>query len=277
MSGLEWPVRSEGECRELFEIVRRASGADETELLVTGGRSALTRFANNTIHQNVEEDSVALSVRTVFGGRTARATTNKLDSDSIRRCVAECSALALSTQADAELQPMPGPRTYSGVNRYWEGTAAAGPAERAAGVRAMIAEAEKARLTAAGILATGAGFQCLLNSRGLVAYYQDTHSEASITMMGADSSGWAKANSPNLADLDVCEMAERAARKTLDSHDPIEAPPGRYTVILEPSAVLDVLGYLYYDFGALSLEEQRSFLTDRVGKKLFGDNITILR
>jgi predicted Zn-dependent protease len=32
---------------------------------------------------------------------------------------------------------------------------------------------------------------------------------------------------------------------------------------------------MFYDFGGLSVLDQRSFLNDRVGKKLFGDNITI--
>ena len=268
-------IMNETQCRELFNLVRKSSEADETEAIVSGGRSALTRFANNTIHQNVEEDDVSLSVRTVFGGRTARATTNKLDPDSIRRIVAECSALSKSSPVDPDLPPMPGPQEYAKVSRYWDATAAAEPAERAAGARAMIGEAEKRGLTAAGIFATGEGFQCLMNSRGLAAWYRDTHSEASVTMMAADSSGWAKANSPNLADFDVRAMAERAAEKAVASRDPLEIAPGFYPVILEPSAVLDVLGWMYYDFGGLSVAEQRSFLTNRVGIKLFGDNITI--
>jgi PmbA protein len=266
---------NETQCREVFDLVCQSSDADETEAIVSGGRSALTRFANNTIHQNVEEEGVSLSVRTVFGGRTARATTNRLDADGIRRAVEECSALSKNSPVDPDLQSMPGPQTYAAVNRYWEATAAAGPAERAAGARAMIGEAEKRGLTAAGIFATGEGFQCLMNSRGLLAWYRDTHSEASVTMMAADSSGWAKADSANLADLNPRAMADRAAEKAAASRNPVEIAPGLYPVILEPSAVLDVLGWMYYDFGGLSVAEQRSFLTNRTGTKLFGDNITI--
>jgi predicted Zn-dependent protease len=266
---------SESRCRALFEVVTKASDADETEVHISSSRQALTRFANNTIHQNVEDEGVSLSVRTVYGGRTARATTNKLDPDSILRCVRECAALARSSPAEADLQPMPGPQVYAGVSRWWEATAATGPSERAAGVRTMIAEAERAGLTAAGILATGESYQCLMNSRGLFASYHDTNSEASVTMMGPTSSGWAKANSLDIRNLDVQELAARAARKAVESANPVEVAAGRYTVILEPSAALDVLGWMYYDFGGLSVAEKRSFLTERVGKKLFGENITI--
>lgn len=265
----------ETRCRELFDAVNKASDADETELHITSTRQALTRFANNTIHQNVEDRSVSLSVRTVYGGRTARATTNKLDAESIARCVRECAALARHSPVDPHLQPMPGPQQYAQVTRWHEATAAAGPSERAAGVRKMIAEAEQAKLTSAGILATGESFQCLMNSRGLFASYRDTNSEASVTMMAPTSSGWAKLDSPNVADLDVQAMAARAARKAVESADPIVVDPGRYTVILEPSAVLDVIGWMFYDFGGVSVAEKRSFLTDRVGTKLFGENITI--
>ncbi|MGH9668692.1 MAG: PmbA/TldA family metallopeptidase, partial [Terriglobales bacterium] len=80
--------------RELFARVTKHSSADETEVILHGGAHALTRFANNTIHQNVAEESSALSVRVVLGGRTARASTNKLDDESIRRTVAAAEALA---------------------------------------------------------------------------------------------------------------------------------------------------------------------------------------
>ena len=72
---------------DIFDRIRKFSTADEVEVLFSGGRFALTRFANNTIHQNVAEENHTVSVRTVFGGRTARATTNKFDDDSLRRVV----------------------------------------------------------------------------------------------------------------------------------------------------------------------------------------------
>ena len=77
----------------IFDKLRKYSSADEIELLVSSGRSALTRFANNTIHQNIAEEENHISVRVSFGGRTARATTNKRDDDSLRRVVQSADAL----------------------------------------------------------------------------------------------------------------------------------------------------------------------------------------
>jgi predicted Zn-dependent protease len=71
------------------------------------------------------------------------------------------------------------------------------------------------------------------------------------------------------------ELAGRAARKAAQSRNPREAPPGRYTVILEPAAVLDLVGQIFADFSGTMIADQRSFLNERLGEKLFGSNITI--
>src|SRR5271165_5002768 len=93
----------------MFDELRRYATADEVELLVAGSRSALTRFANNTIHQNMEDETQHISVRVSFGGRTGRATTNKYDHDSLRGVVQSAEALARVQQDDPELLPMPTP------------------------------------------------------------------------------------------------------------------------------------------------------------------------
>src|SRR2546430_3112811 len=92
---------------DLFARLTQYSSADELEVLFYGGRSALTRFANNTIHQNVAEENYGISVRTVFGGRTARATTNRFDDQSLKDVVKASEALARVQEPDADLLPMP--------------------------------------------------------------------------------------------------------------------------------------------------------------------------
>ncbi len=94
-------------------------------------------------------------------------------------------------------------------------------------------------------------------------------------MLADDSSGWQKANSPDVSVLDAARLAEIAAEKARASAGPKEIPAGKYTVILEPAAVLDIVGFMFFDFGGLAILDQRSFLNDRVGKKLFGENIDI--
>src|ERR1700740_472558 len=91
----------------IFERIKKLSSSDEVEILFSGGNFALTRFANNTIHQNVAEENHVVSVRTVFGGRTARAATNKFDDESLRQVVKSSEALARVQHPDPDLLPSP--------------------------------------------------------------------------------------------------------------------------------------------------------------------------
>ena len=262
----------------LFDKLRKFSTADEIELLIFGGRSSLTRFANNTIHQNVAEVNAVISVRTVFAGRTARATTNKFDDESLRRVVESAEALSKVQHPDPDLLPMSSAseaQPATTPQRHFAETAALEPAERAATVRQVVDIAKREKLTAAGICSSSESFEAIFNSRGLARHHAQTSSEISVTMLAADSSGWQKANSPDVRQLDARRLAGIAAEKARKSAAPEELPPGRFTVLLEPAAVLDLLGFMFYDFGGMAILDQRSFLNDRVGKKIFGDNITI--
>jgi predicted Zn-dependent protease len=260
---------------EIFGQVLKYSTAEETEVTVSSSTFALTRFANNTIHQNVSEETTTLSVRVVTDGRMARASTNKFDEESIRQICEGVLALARLQPPDPELLPMPGPQTYRAVDRFFPETAELSPATRAATVVSVIKRAEKNRLTAAGIFSSGANAYGLFNSRGLSAFHEETLAEFSVTMLGREGSGWAKKTSPYWPEMEPQELAERAAQKALHSRQLQEIAPGRYTVILEPAAVLDLLGFLVLDFSGLAVQEQRSCLTGRVGEKVFGDNISL--
>jgi len=266
---------SHAELRRVAGRVFKLSAADETEVQLDFTSDALTRFANNTIHQNVAEQGMTISVRTVFEGRTARATTNKNDDESLRRVVAASAALARSQPRDPDLLPMPGPQKYSKVDRFSAATAAATPLDRARAVAEVCATAAKSGQTAAGIFATGATQTALTNSRGLFAAYEQTRAEFSVTILESDSSGWAKANAADIADIDPCALAARAAEKSAASRAPREIEPGRYTVVLEPAAVLDTVGHLFYDFAGTAVLDKRSCLNERIGKQVMGANVTI--
>ena len=269
---------NQNKAAEIFECIKKHSTADEVEVLFSGGKTALTRFANNTIHQNVAEENYVVSVRTVFGGRTARSTTNKLDDESLQRVVQSSERLAKVQHPDADLLPIPEPGTSAhepSPSRHFAQTAAVTPRHRAETVKKIVTIADQHKLTTAGIVSTSETVEGIFNSRGLADWHTQTSSEISITMLAPDSSGWQKANSPNVANLDGVALAEIAAGKAIESATPREIPSGKYTVILEPAAVLDIVGFMFFDFGGLSILDQRSFLNNRVETKLFGENINI--
>jgi len=263
------------ELESLAERIIGLSDADQTEVEIDLGSDALTRFANNTIHQNVAEQTLTISVRAVVDGRTARAVTNKTDEESLRRVIAAAARLARNQPEYPGLLPMPRRQKYQKVARFFPATASVAPQDRARAVARVCKIAEKNKQTAAGIFTTGASYSLLANSEGLLARYAETTAEFSVTILEENSSGWAKSNSPDVRDLDPDALAASASRKAAESRKPRELPPGHYTAILEPSAVLDLVGFLFYDFAGTAVLDKRSCLNDRMGKKIFGDNITL--
>src|SRR5438105_13171841 len=165
------------ELRGIIETVLRlakATEAVETEVHVDEVADALTRFANNGIHQNVFEHVVTVSIRTAAGGRTARATTNRLDEDSLRAAIEASLSLAHNLPRDPKLLPMPGKQRYRKVNRFIKATAAVTPEDRARALRLACDLAAKKGQVAAGIFSSGIGRTAVGNSRGLLGPYRET-------------------------------------------------------------------------------------------------------
>jgi PmbA protein len=269
----------ERELRRVIATVLRlakSNGVAETEVHIEEVLDALTRFANNAVHQNVAEHGVTVSIRALVDGRTARVSTNRLDEDSLRAAIETSLSLAHSQPQDPRLLPLPARQRYRNVHRFVSQTAALTPEDRARAVRRACDLAVKRGQTAAGIFATGISQTAMGNSRGLFAAYRETHAEFSITMQEGSATSWAKANAASVRSFDTQKLAARASDTAHRAQNPRELAPGRYTVILEPAAVLDLAGFLFYDFAATAVEDQRSCLNERMGTQLFGKNITIL-
>ena len=176
---------------------------------------------------------------------------------------------------DPDLPPLFEGAQSDPVERYFEATAACTPEDRARAVRDAIHEVELAGQNAAGIFSTESSVEAILNSRGVFASHAETMARFSITAMAEDSSGWAKASAPHRGAFDPVALARRAVRKAVESRAPREIEPGRYTVVLEPPAVLDLVGQMFGDFSGTAVHDMRSFLTGRTGERLFGENIHI--
>lgn len=265
--------------QQIFDKIRKLSTVEEVEVIFSSTDYSLTRFANNTIHQNVSELNEIASIRVSFDGKTARATTNRFDDESLKRAVQAAESMARVQEPDPERLPMAKAAEAKGdatpLSRWFDRTAAITPASRADAVAKIVGIARKNGLVTAGIYSSSQHADAVINSNGLSAYHRQTSAEVSVTMLADDSSGWQKANSPDVTLIDPVPLAEAAAKKALDSRHPRELPAGKYTVILEPAAVLDLTGFMFFDFGGLAILDQRSFLNNRVGTKLFGANISV--
>lgn len=273
------------EARAHLDRVLAAAGPRELEASIGGGENSLTRFANNEITQNVAERRYVLSVRVARGKRSGRATGNDWSDAGISRLVARAEEAARVAPESDDAIPILGPQTYRDVDAVDSATASLGPEGRAREVGRAVARTRAANLDGAGIFETGygtigdygeLGTLALANTRGLFAYHVQTSATFSISALRGTESGWAQAESHAASAIDGEALAARAVDKALRSHDPESWTPGAYDVVLEPAAVSDLLQEMNFtSFGALALQEGRSFLEGKLGTSVFGPEITI--
>jgi predicted Zn-dependent protease len=263
------------EANELCQKIIKISPADETEVFIFDMNRSLTRFANNIIHQNVTEDSVSASIILHAGKKVVRISTNRFEEEALKKVLREGLQIAQMQKEIPDMPPLPEPQIYQEVPRFDEETTKITPQERARVVKKAVRIASKAELNAAGVMEVVIYAYTFSNSKGLFCYHRETQSVFSITCQSDSSSGWAQCWTNRFFEIEPETTASIATKKAVDSRNPQELPPGKYTVILEPAAVSDILLFLLMGFNGLAAYEKRSYFTDKMGQKLFGDNVTI--
>jgi len=269
-----------GELEAILERVFARSQADQTEALLYVSDSALTRFTHNSIHENVSELNRNLSVRAVFGKRVGVASTDKLDADSIAAVVERATEIAKLSPEDKDFPGLPSPAAagipHDPPHPYDEVTARLSADARASAVAEIARVMNRHELDAAGFVSSRSDALALGNSLGIRRYFKSTDAALNIKAIGETSSGYGEGFARSFADLPFAELAERAAKKAVDSANPQVLAPGKYTVILEPPAFHEFVGYLsWIGFGAQPFEEGSSFMAGRLSEKIVGDNVTI--
>src|SRR5882757_3276185 len=187
---------NQSRAEQIFEKIKKFSTVDEIEVIFSSTDFSLTRFANNTIHQNVAEVNEAASIRVAFDGKTARATTNRFDDESLQRAVRSAESIARVQEPDADRLPMCSAAEAAPAapapERWFAQTADITPDVRALAVGDIVAVAKRTGLTAAGIYSSADSLEGIINSSGLSVFHRQTSAEVSITMLAPDSSGWQK-------------------------------------------------------------------------------------
>jgi predicted Zn-dependent protease len=266
-------LTAEGELQEFMRDLLERSPAPQTEVMVTEWDSALTRFANNGIHQNVAERNVEVRVRVVKDGKTGVASINQLNEAAAANVLKRAVAIA-DLQPRGEVVPMPGPATARPVNAWSDATAAATPEERADFVQTVCAKAARAGLKAFGAFSTSAAQFAIANSLGVFHHQRSTQATVNSVVMGDAGSGYADRGAIDVRDLDSDELATEVIEKTQRNQNAQPVEPGVYEVVLEEYAVAEMLEFMsFIGFGALAVQEERSFM--RLGERITGEDVSI--
>jgi PmbA protein len=255
----------------LMQGALRTSDADQTEIVTVTNNSALTWYAENTIHQNVAEHDAQIQVRAIVGKKVGSASTTDCTPDGLALVVRQAGQAArlMPDNPDFAGLPLPQPLATGSIGGWVAATAAAEPGERVLAVRRIIERSEREALRAAGTYRTQDSELAVVSSTGVAAYHQSTVAELKAVIMGDDSSGYGLMSSPDVGDIDPTAIGEQAVRTAVETRHPGEVEPGAFDVVLSPFAVAELMSMLaYLALSARSIEEHTCFLEGHEGEQL---------
>ena len=261
--------------RALHHAMR--AGATEAEALVMTEDAALTRFANSQIHQNVAETNVTVNLRFVVGKRVGVASSGRTDEEGLRTLADNAAAIARVVEELEDWSGLPEPTPIEEVAAaYASATAAYSPEARAEGVRAVIAAADAAGVTAYGSFSTGTETTAVANSRGIRAGGTRTAAQLLTVSMGpVGGTGYAEQAAVDATAIDAAAIGRESAHKAQATANAVAIEAGDYPVVLEEYAVVDLLDMLgYLGFSALAVQEERSFF--EVGRHIGSELVSIV-
>ncbi|SFF05713.1 TldD/PmbA family protein [Spirosoma endophyticum] len=276
-------ILTKEEAKKILDKVLSYSKADEMSASLSGNRTGNIRYARNSVSTSGESNNLGLSVTAVFGKKSGTATINEFDDAALEKTVRRAEEIARLAPENSEYMPMLGPQNYLQTNTYSESTAKIDPEFRANAAFDSIDPCRKNNLTAAGYMEDTTGFVAIGNSKGLFGYNRETNVDFSITVRTADGlgSGYANPDVNDVSKLDTKATTQIAMQKAQASASARAIEPGKYTVILEPTASVELLQNMMRSMDARNADEGRSFLSKkgggtRLGEKLFDERVTII-
>jgi predicted Zn-dependent protease len=275
-------ILTRDEAREVCERALSFSSADQARVTLTSSRDGNTRFAQNQMSTSGDVLDAGLSVMSAFGQRTAAASTNRFDDDSLRRVVETSERLARLVPEDPEYMGEMGAQEYPEPNSFFESTAELAPEARARAIAAVTGPAASRNLVSTGFLVHRAAADAVATSAGLFAYNRDTRVNFTTTVRTPDGtgSGWAGTSVHDWNELDTARLGERAVEKAQSSREPRAVEPGRWTVVLEPTAVGNLVSLMVNALDARPADEGRSFFSKpgggtKIGEQFIDSRVTI--
>jgi predicted Zn-dependent protease len=267
---------TEAQARELCQGILSRSAADATEVFVLSVDEGNARFAVNQITTSADVRNAEATVTARFGKRSASITFNVLDDAGITDAVARAERLAQIAPEDPELMPLLEGSTYPTVPAFFDTTAELTATGRTEAVLGAVDTAASTGLISSGFLQHRAQATAVANSAGLFAYHQTTAASLTTTIRtpNGTGSGWAGGTHNDWTQVPAStELAARAVEKAQQSTNPVDLGPGRFTVVLEPTAVGSLIRLLAFSLDARTADEGRSFFSRRGGGNKIGERV----
>ena len=268
-------ILTEEEAKALLQKVLKYSKADECEINISGEKSGNLRYARNEVSTSGSQLTQNLIVQSAFGKKVGVATTNEFSEEAFAKVVRQSEELAQLAPENPEYVGVLTPQQYKKTSGFFDSTANITPDFRAGAVAKSLELSRTQNLAAAGFWEDQHGYSAMLNSRQLFAYYPSTNVNFSLTVRTPDGtgSGYVARGYSDVSKLDIEAATKTAIQKSTGSLGAKALEPGKYTVILEPTAAAVLLENIFFNIDARSADEGRSFLSKQGGKTKLGEKI----
>jgi predicted Zn-dependent protease len=268
-------IYTEQEARKIMEKALSFSTADICEVNLSGSESGNIRYARNSVSTAGHQSNQNLVVQSSYGKKSGTATIDEFDDASLEKVVKRAEELAMLSPENSEFMEPLGPQMYDEAITYVDATAKITPDYRAEVAKSSIVPAKEKEVTAAGFLDDSNDFSAMMNSKGLFAYNKSTNVDFTVTMRSNDGtgSGWVSRDYNDITKFDSSEASKVAIDKAVMSMEAKAIEPGKYTVILEPAAVGDLIRNMSRSLSARTADEGRSFMSKEGGGTKMGEKI----
>ncbi len=243
---------SEAACQALAKrVIGMAIGGGHTQVALDSVWTGAVHWARNRINvsDDVRNNDVGI-IREIRGAHTAGVIhQNMIDDASLEAAMRRAERLLqlLPEIAGSVLSDVEYTEQHLNPMIWSEATYRQEAGVRAEVARSSIQIAEQAGLVAAGSITISASGRAVMNSRGRAMYYPYTGVQCSMTVRDPQGtgSGWAGVSHWDWGQIDPKAITQRAVEKCLASRNPVALEPGRYTTILEPQAVYQLVGVFW--------------------------------
>jgi predicted Zn-dependent protease len=258
------------------------SAFPDCNVVVDEDEMAHVRFANNGVTTSAFTLERTVTASSTRDGKTGVSTTTDLTEDGLRAVVRRSEEIAGFAPVNPEYMEPLGPQKYPEYDTWDDATAVARSPQMVPHVKAIIDTALAKKLIAAGYIERITSISAFANKKGNSGYLRQTDARVATTVRnaGGTSSGWAGQPAVRIGEINGADVGRRAVEKCARWTKPVRLNPGKYTVVLEPTAVGDMVAGLRGVFSARQAEQGQSFLSKKgggtlVGEKLFPEMITL--
>jgi predicted Zn-dependent protease len=265
-------------------VKRMVRGPGTVRVGVSSQWTGDVRWARNRVSLAGDARDINVRITRVHRMSTGTAETSLMDDAGLEAAVRQAEIIMRTQTAGFELIYPQGEPAYLKPVIWSDTTMGLTAARRGEVVRELVAPAEKAGLFSAGYLTAAAFSEGLYGFDGEAVYCARTSARCAVTVRdpAGSGSGWAGAASHDWAALDPVAVARRAQEKCVASRSPVAIEPGRYTVVLEPQAVGDLIDLIADSLARIPAENGMGPWADpkrpgfsKLGQKVADERVTV--